>query len=168
MNTNKQGDFQVCINVPLSKPSTKTSRFKYVFPFFTTSIKGLKNTEGLLHLLLLCKHWKKFVKIAVLKIFPSSQKNIFNTVHFQHGWKLASQLHEITPSEDCLLVRKNTNLEIAKAVELKNVVRLVMKNIMKLSVEKHVPSLENYIQINFPSAVPMLFKSIGITLQQFV
>ena len=39
---------------------------------------------------------------------------------------------------------------------------------MKLSypsVQKHVPSSQNYVQTNSPSVVP---KSIGITLQQLV
>ena len=42
---------------------------------------------------------------------------------------------------------------------------------MKLSepiVQKHIPSPQNYVQTNCPSVVLMLFKSIGITLQQFV
>ena len=49
-----------------NKSSTKASS-KYVSPFVTSNIEGLKNTTGLvLHWLLLDINWKKFVKIAVL------------------------------------------------------------------------------------------------------
>ena len=35
-------------------------------------------------------------------------------------------------------------------------------------MQKHVPSLQNYIQTNCPSVVQMLFNGIWITFQQFV
>ena len=34
-------------------------------------------------------------------------------------------------------------------------------------MQKHIQSLQNYVQVDFPSVVPMLFKSTGITLQHF-
>lgn len=51
-----------------NKSSTKASS-KYVSPFVTSNIEGLKNTTGLvLQGLLLDINWKKFVKIAALQI----------------------------------------------------------------------------------------------------
>ena len=76
--------------------------------------------------------------------------------------KLASWFLQSTPSEDCLLIRKNTSLENTKTVELSH------EEHMKLSepsVQKHVPKSAN-INTNCPSVVAILFKSIGITLRQ--
>ena len=106
------------------------------------------------------------------KFWTSSKKSICSTVHFQHRRKLASYLLQSTPSEDCLLIRKNTSLEITKTVELKIVMLLVMKNIwssVKPLCKNMSPktSPQNYVQTNCPSFVPMLFKTIGITLGQF-
>ena len=42
---------------------------------------------------------------------------------------------------------------------------------MKLSwpsVQKHVPSQQNFVQTGCPGVVPMPFKDIGITLCQFL
>ena len=67
---------------------------------------------------------KSSLKQLFCKFWQSSQKNICNTAHSQHSCKLSSQLLQSTPSQDCLLILKNTRLEIAKTVELKNVVLL--------------------------------------------
>ena len=85
-------------------------------------------------------------------------------MHFQYSCKLASKL--LPPSEDCRLIKKNTSLEITETVELKNLL-LGMKNIENSvnSVCKNVPYLQNYVQTNCPSVVPMLFKGIGIPLR---
>ena len=129
---------------------TKTSRFnQYVCTFVTASVKGLKNTTGrVLYWLLARTHQKKCVTQHIFSIVASLLLSSFK-VQFQgittllgriSAWKLRRQL--------------------------KNVVLLVTKNIMKLSypiVPKHFPSPQNYVQRNCPSVVPMLFKSIGIT-----
>ena len=54
-------------------------------------------------------------------------------------------------------------MEITETIDLKNFVLIVKEN-----EQKHIPNLQNYIQTNCSSVVPMLVKSTGITLQQFV
>ena len=126
------------------KTPTKNCRFKYVCSFITISIKWLKNTaEWVLHWLLLCIHQKKIVKIAVLyNLAKFLEKHLYHSTFsswfqaFNYGEKGSfivflgvhqKWLLQSKPSEDCLLTRKNTSLEITKTVELRNVVLLVTK-----------------------------------------
>ena len=77
-----------------------------------------------------------------------------NTFVTQHSCEVGSKLFQSVPSENCFLML------------------LVMKNIWESvnPVCKNMPQFCKImiVQINCPSVVPMLFKSIGKTLQQFV
>ena len=80
------------------------------------------------------------------------------------------KLPQSAPSEDCLLIIKDTSLEITKADELKNIVLLVPKKIWG-SVNPVCKIMSQVHRIMFKqifSVVPMLFKSIVIALQKFV
>ena len=97
-----------CIN-----PKVQTaSGWNFVFcPLILKCITGKKNQEIL-------RWW-----VANLSFFGDLRRN-----YPQHIFSIVADLLQSTPSEDCLLIRKNTRLEIMKTVELKNVVLLVMKN----------------------------------------
>ena len=94
-------------------PKVQTaSGWNVVFcPLILKCITGKKNQEIL-------RWW-----VTNLSFFGDLRRN-----YPQHIFSIVADLLQSTPSEDCLLIRKNTRLEILKTVELKNVVLLVMKN----------------------------------------
>ena len=61
--------------------------------------------------------------------FGQVPRKTSNTVQFQHCCKLASYFLQSAPSENCLLIRMNTIVEITKTFEPKNVMPLIMENI---------------------------------------
>ena len=98
-------------------------------------------------------------------------QKICNTEQFQHSCKLASQLLQSISLEGCLLIRKNNILEVKKTVELKNVMLLVMNNIV---AEPHLTHCGKACPNNTKLCSKQLsqcswndFKSTGITLWQF-
>ena len=86
-------------------------------------------------------------------------------MHFQDSCKLPFYLLQSTPSEDCLLIKKNSSLEIKKTVELKIIVLLVMKNIWS-PVNPLSIKMSQVHKITFKKIVSVLFQCFLKALEQ--
>ena len=73
-------------------------------------------------------------------------------MHFYRSCKFASYLLHSAPSEDCLLIRKNTSLEIMKTMELK---KCLVSSHVKNIVCKNMSQVR---KITFKQIVSVLFQ----------
>ena len=74
------------------------------------------------------------------------------------------QFFQSTPSEDCLLIRKNTNIGITKTVELEMLCFQSRREYVKTYPKSAKLRSNNLLLTYYCSVAPILFKSIGITI----